>query len=254
MNTLPAGYIPSSDLLQGKVIVVTGAGAGIGRSAALSFAAHGATVILLGRTIPKLEAVYDEIEAAGGPQPAIYPIDFQGALAKDYDDMAQALFDEFGKVDGLLHNAADLGERTPISNYAPDTWLRVMHVNVNAPFMLTRALLPVMNHTATGSILFTGSSVGYEGRSFWGAYAASKAATENLMQTLAQELDGTTQIRVNSVNPGPTRTKMRATAYPAEDPVKVKTPEELMPLYLYLMGDDSVGVSGQQFGHAADLK
>lgn len=254
MNTVPAGYTPSSDLLQGKVIVITGAGSGIGRSAALSFAAHGATVVLLGRTIPTLEAVYDEIEAAGGPQPAIYPIDFQGAVAQDYDDMAQTLFDTFGKVDGLLHNAADLGERTPINNYAPDTWLRVMHVNVNAPFMLTRALLPVMNHNQPAAILFTGSSVGYEGRSFWGAYAASKAATENLMQTLAQELDGTTQIRVNSVNPGATRTKMRAAAYPAEDPANVKSPDDLMPLYLYLMSDDSIGVSGLQFCHATDLR
>lgn len=251
MNTLPDGYTPRQDLLKGKVIVVTGAGAGIGRSAALSFAAHGATVVLLGRTIPKLEMVYDEIEAAGGPQPAIYPINFEGAVAKDYDDMAQTLFDEFGKVDGLLHNAAELGERTPMNNYSPDVWIRVMQVNVNAPFMLTRALLPVMNHSSAGSILFTGSSVGYEGRAFWGAYAASKAANENMMQTLAQELDQTTQIRCNSINPGATRTKMRATAYPAEDPMKVKPAEDLMPLYLYLMGDDSVGVSGQQFEHQA---
>ncbi|MBU3071640.1 YciK family oxidoreductase [Aestuariicella sp. G3-2] len=251
MNTLPDGYTPRQDLLKGKVIVVTGAGAGIGRSAALSFAAHGATVVLLGRTIPKLEMVYDEIEAAGGPQPAIYPINFEGAVAKDYDDMAQTLFDEFGKVDGLLHNAAELGERTPINNYSPDVWIRVMQVNVNAPFMLTRALLPVMNHSSAGSILFTGSGVGYEGRAFWGAYAASKAANENMMQTLAQELDQTTQIRCNSINPGATRTKMRATAYPAEDPMKVKPTEDLMPLYLYLMGDDSVGVSGQQFEHQA---
>lgn len=250
MNTLPDGYTPRQDLLKGKVIVVTGAGAGIGRSAALSFAAHGATVVLLGRTIPKLEMVYDEIEAAGGPQPAIYPINFEGAVAKDYDDMAQTLFDEFGKVDGLLHNAAELGERTPINNYSPDVWIRVMQVNVNAPFMLTRALLPVMNHSSAGSILFTGSGVGYEGRAFWGAYAASKAANENMMQTLAQELDQTTQIRCNSINPGATRTKMRATAYPAEDPMKVKPTEDLMPLYLYLMGDDSVGVSGQQFSHS----
>lgn len=251
MNTLPDGYTPRQDLLKGKVIVVTGAGAGIGRSAALSFAAHGATVVLLGRTIPKLEMVYDEIEAAGGPQPAIYPINFEGAVAKDYDDMAQTLFDEFGKVDGLLHNAAELGERTPMNNYSPDVWIRVMQVNVNAPFMLTRAMLPVMNHSSAGSILFTGSSVGYEGRAFWGAYAASKAANENMMQTLAQELDQTTQIRCNSINPGATRTKMRTTAYPAEDPMKVKPAEDLMPLYLYLMGDDSVGVSGQQFEHQA---
>ncbi|NIB42062.1 YciK family oxidoreductase [Pseudomaricurvus alkylphenolicus] len=250
MNTLPQGYQPDSNILHDKVIVITGAGAGIGRSAALSFARHGATVVLLGRTTQKLEMVYDEIEAAGGPQPAIYPINLEGACEKDYEDMAQALFDEFGKLDGLLHNAAELGERTPINNYSADTWQRVMQVNVNAPFMLTKALLPLLEKSDAGSIVFTGSSVGYEGRAFWGAYAASKAANENMMQTLAQELEGTTQIRVNSINPGATRTSMRAAAYPAENPADVKSADDLMPLYVYLMGADSKDVSGQQFSHA----
>ncbi len=248
-QTLPAGYKPAQNLLQDKVIVVTGAGDGIGKEAALSFARHGATVILLGRTVAKLEAVYDEIEAAGGAQPAIFPINFEGACEKDYEDMAQAIFDTFGKLDGILHNAALLGERTPLSNYATDTWQTVMQVNVNAPFMMTKALLPIMEQADSASIVFTGSTVGYEGRAFWGAYAASKAAQENLMQTLAQELEGTTNIRANSVNPGGTRTRMRASAYPAENPADVKTPDQLMPLYLYLMGTDSEGVTGQQFSY-----
>jgi NAD(P)-dependent dehydrogenase (short-subunit alcohol dehydrogenase family) len=204
-------------------------------------------VVLLGRTFEKLEMVYDEIEQAGYPQPAIYPINFEGACAKDYDDMAQALLDEFGRIDGLLHNAAELGERTTISNYAPDTWTRVMQVNVNAPFMMTKSLLPLLDQSKHGSILFTGSSVGYAGRAFWGAYAASKAAAENLMQTLAQELTGVSTTRVNSVNPSATRTQMRAAAYPAENPADVKPAEALMPLYLFLMSDASQGVSGQQF-------
>jgi len=247
MNTLPAGYTPSTQLLKDKVIVVTGAGDGIGRCAAIHFASLGATVILLGRTTQKLENTYDEIERNGFPQAAIYPINFEGAVEKDYEDMAQTLFDEFGRLDGLLHNAADLGERTPTSNYAADTWQRVMHVNVNAPFMMNRALLPLLDRSAQGNIVFTGSTVGYEGRAFWGAYAASKAANENMMQTLSQELDGTTHIRVNSINPGATRTKMRATAYPAENPVDVKAPENLMPLYTYLISSDSDGITGQQF-------
>ena len=250
MKTLPENYQAESECLKGKVIVVSGAGAGIGRAVSLTCAQHGATVVLLGRTTQKLEMVYDEIEAAGGPQAAIYPINFEGACEKDYDDMAQALFDEFGKIDGLLHNAADLGERTPLTNYAADTWKRVMQVNVNAPFMLTKSLLAVMEKADQGSIIFTGSSVGYQGRAFWGAYAASKAANENMMQTLAQELQGTTQIRVNSINPGATRTQMRAAAYPAENPMDVKPAEDLMPLYLYLLSDDSNEVSGQQFSHS----
>lgn len=250
MNTLPSDYQPRADLLNDKVVVITGAGDGIGRIAALTLAKHGATVVLMGRTIPKLEAVYDEIENSGGPQPAIYPINFEGACEKDYEDLAQALFDEFGRVDGLLHNAAQLGEITPISNYSPDTWMRVMHVNLNAPFMLTKALLPIMEAAPSASVLFTGSSVGYEGRAYWGAYAASKAAQENLMQTLAQELDEICAIRVNSVNPGATRTSMRAAAYPAENPANVKQADSLMPLYLYLLSDDSRGVSGQQFSYS----
>lgn len=251
MKTLPENYQADAHNLKDKVIVITGAGAGIGRTAALTCAAHGATVVLLGRTTQKLEMVYDEIETAGGPQPAIYPINLEGACEKDYDDLAQALFDEFGKVDGLLHNAAELGERTPFTNYSADTWTRVMQVNVNAPFMLTKSLLAVMEKAPSGSIIFTGSSVGYEGRAFWGAYAASKAANENMMQTLAQELDGTTNIRTNSINPGATRTQMRAAAYPGENPKDVKSADDLMPLYLYLLSDDSIGVSGEQFSHNA---
>jgi NAD(P)-dependent dehydrogenase (short-subunit alcohol dehydrogenase family) len=244
---LPDNYQPAEQLLQDKVILVTGAGDGIGKVAAKTFAAQGATVVLLGRTLTKLEMVYDEIEVAGHPQPAIYPINFEGAVEKDYLDMCNTLEDAFGRVDGILHNAAELGERTPIGNYSVDTWLRLMQVNVNAPFMLTKALLPLLEKADQASIIFTGSSVGLHGRAFWGAYGASKAAMENLMQTLADELEETTRIRVNSINPGATRTRMRAAAYPAEDPTGVVPATAHMPLYLYLLGDDSVGVTGKQF-------
>lgn len=244
---LPENYQPSRELLKDKIVLVTGAGAGIGKVAAKTFAAHGATVVLLGRTLSKLEKVYDEIEESGGPQPAIFPINLEGAAEKDYIDLSDALNEEFGRVDGLLHNAGVLGERTPLANYSHDAWLRVMQVNANAPFFLTQALLPLLEVPEHASVLFTSSGVAFKGRAFWGAYAASKAAQENFMQTLASEMDGTSNIRANSINPGATRTRMRAAAYPAEDPAKVPAPEEHMPLYLYLMGDDSIGVSGQQF-------
>ncbi len=253
MMHIPQDYTAAANVLQDKIILVTGAGDGIGRVAAKTFAAHGATVVLLGRTMAKLEMVYDEIEAAGHPQPAIYPINFEGAVEKDYVDLGNAINDAFGRVDGILHNAAELGERTPISNYSSTTWMRAMQVNVNAPFMLTRALLPLLDKAPNASILFTGSTVGIQGRAFWGGYAASKAAAENLMQTLADELQETSRIRVNSINPGATRTRMRAAAYPAENPTSIKPPEDLMPAYLYLMGDDSIGISGQQFEYAEKI-
>ncbi|WP_062060536.1 YciK family oxidoreductase [Cellvibrio sp. OA-2007] len=244
---IPSDYTIKPDALSGKIILVTGAGAGIGKTAATTFAACGATVILCGRTMAKLEQVYDEIEAAGHPQPAIFLINFESAVEKDYDDMCNALEDTFGRLDGILFNAADLGERTPLSNYSVSAWLRCMQVNVNSPFMMTQALLPLLERAENGSIVFTSSSVAFKGRAFWGAYAASKAAQENFMQTLHDELEGATRIRANSINPGATRTAMRASAYPAEDPETVKTPAELMPSYVYLLSDDSVGVSGQAF-------
>ncbi len=247
---IPQDYIIKSDTLSGKIILVTGAGDGIGKVAAKTFAACGATVVLCGRTMAKLESVYDEIEAAGHPQPAIYPINFESAAEKDYDDMCNALEDTFGHLDGLLFNAADLGERTPISNYSVSAWLRCMQVNVNSPFMMTQALLPLLERAGNASILFTSSSVAFKGRAFWGAYSVSKAAAENFMQTLHDELEGTTRIRANSINPGATRTAMRAAAYPAEDPETVKPAEDLMPAYVYLLSDDSIGISGQSFHHS----
>jgi len=240
-------YHPAPQLLANKIIAVTGAGAGIGREAALTYAAHGATVVLLGRTTEKLEQIYDDIENAGYPQAAIYPINFEGAVEKDYEDMCNSLDNAFGRLDGILHNASELGERTPVANYSTDVWQRLLQVNVTAPFMMTKALMPLLQRADSGSVVFTGSSVGYKGRAFWGAYAVSKAATENLMQVLAEELDEVTNVRSNSIIPGATRTSMRAAAYPAENPATVKQAKDLMPLYLYLMGEDSKDKNGQQF-------
>ena len=247
---IPPNYTIKPKALSGKIILVTGAGDGIGKVAAKTFAACGATVVLCGRTMAKLESVYDEIEAAGYPQPAIYPINFESAVEKDYDDMCNALEDTFGHLDGLLFNAADLGEHTPIANYSVSAWLRCMQVNVNSPFMMTQALLPLLERAENASILFTSSSVAFKGRAFWGAYSVSKAAAENFMQTLHDELEGATRIRANSINPGATRTAMRAAAYPAEDPETVKPAEDLMPAYVYLLSDESIGVSGQSFHYS----
>ncbi len=244
-KSIPNDYTPAPDLLANKHVLVTGAGDGIGRAAALSFAAHGATVILLGRTVSKLESVYDEIEAAGGAQPAIFPMDLATCNELECKELAQALQESFGKLDGLLHNASVLGDRRPIESTTYVGWQEVMQVNVNAQFLLTRHLLGALQAAPSASIVFTSSGVGRKGRAFWGAYAVSKFATEGFMQVLADELENTCQVRVNSLNPGATNTAMRRAAYPSERPDTNPAPEAIMPAYLYLMGDDSLAVHGQ---------
>ncbi|EME02226.1 MULTISPECIES: YciK family oxidoreductase [Stutzerimonas stutzeri subgroup] len=238
-------YSARPDLLAGRIILVTGAGRGIGEAAAKAYAAHGATVLLLGKNEDNLNRVYDDIEAAGHPCPAVIPFNLETALPHQYDELAAMIEREFGHLDGLLHNAAIVGPRTPLEQLSGDNFMRVMQVNVNAMFMLTSTLLPLLKLAKDASVIFTSSSVGRKGRAYWGAYAVSKFATEGLMQVLADEVDDTAAVRANSVNPGATRTDMRAKAYPGENPLVNPLPEEIMPVYLYLMGPDSIGVNGQ---------
>ncbi|WP_373388729.1 YciK family oxidoreductase [Pseudomonas alcaligenes] len=240
-------YSARPDLLQGRVILVTGAGRGIGAAAAKAYAAHGATLLLLGKSEENLNQVYDQIEAAGHPQPVVIPFNLETALPHQYDELAATVEAEFGRLDGLLHNAAIVGPRTPLEQLSGDNFMRVMQVNVNAMFMLTSTLLPLLKLSEDASVLFTSSSVGRKGRAYWGAYAVSKFATEGLMQVLADEVDGIANVRANSVNPGATRTGMRAQAYPGENPANNPLPEAIMPVYLYLMGPDSRDVNGQAF-------
>ncbi|WP_016854896.1 YciK family oxidoreductase [Halomonas smyrnensis] len=247
MTVCKIDYEAPQGLLDGRVILVTGAGDGIGRAAALSYARHGATVILLGRTIAKLEAVYDAIESEGLPQPAIFPLNFEGATLKDFHDMAEALNKEFGRLDGILHNAGLLGSITPFAQYDPALWEQVMQVNINGPIWMTQALLPLLEASPDASVIFTSSSVGRRGRAYWGAYAVSKFATEGFMEVLADEVEHLGTLRINTLNPGATRTAMRQSAYPAEDPGTLRTPQDIMPTYLWLMGPDSRGHSGEAF-------
>lgn len=241
----PIQYQAPAGLLAERTIVVTGAGSGIGEAAAKSYAAHGAAVILMGRTVAKLEQVYDDIVAAGHPQPAIVPIDFSGAVAGDYEQIGQTVLENFPVIDGLLHNASILGERRALEQQNPASWHEVMQVNVNAQFMLTQALLPGLRESDDASIIFTSSSVGRKGRAYWGVYSVSKFATEGMMQVWADELGSTSNIRVNSLNPGGTNTAMRRSAYPAEQPDNNPSPEQIMNAYLFLMGPDSRDVNGE---------
>ena len=245
MDFDPRTYEPAPDLLAGRVILVTGAGSGIGRAAALAYAAHGATLILSGRVVSRLESAHDEILEQGGAQPAIAPLNLTRAEADDYFALRDQVQAHYGRLDGLLHNAGILGTRTPLEQYDMNTWAEVMHVNVTAALALTQVLMPQLNASGDASVIFTSSGVGRVGRAYWGAYAVSKFATEGLMQVLADETSGAGRLRVNCINPGSTRTAMRANAYPAEDPLTLPEPDSIMAAYLYLMGPDSRGVTGQ---------
>jgi NAD(P)-dependent dehydrogenase (short-subunit alcohol dehydrogenase family) len=240
-------YQPVADLLKDRVILVTGAGDGLGRTAARQLGAHGATLILLGRTIRKLEQVYDELERVGAPQPAIYPMNLEGATPKDYADLAQVLETEFGRLDGLLHNAALFQGLTPIANYDIELWYRILQVNLNAPFLLTQALLGVLNRSTDASVVFTADQVSEKGQAYWGAYAVAKGGAQTLMKMLANELEINTPIRVNSIDPGRVRTPMTLKIYPGREPEQWPLPETVMNAYLYLLGPDSKGITGQVF-------
>lgn len=239
-------YQPQLDLLQNRIILVTGASDGIGQEAALTYARHGASVILLGRSDEKLRAVADEINQAGAIPARWYTLDLLTCTAQECQKLAQHLALHYPRLDGVLHNAGLLGDVVPMAEQDPDVWQKVMQVNVNGTFMLTQALLPLLLKSESGSLVFTSSSVGREGRANWGAYAVSKFATEGMMQVLAEEYKNR-HLRVNCINPGGTRTKMRASAFPTEDALKLKTPADIMPLYLWLMGDDSRRKTGMTF-------
>lgn len=227
-----------AEMLKDKVILITGAGDGIGRALSLECSRLGATVILLGRTIEKLEAVYDEIEKNGGARPAIIPLNLLTASKLEYNQIADIIDKEFGHLDALVHCAAQLGELTTLAQYPLDTFENVIKINMTAAFALTQAVQPLLETSPAGRIIFTTSSVGRKGRAHWGAYAVSKFAVEGLMQTLADELENASRIRVNCINPGATRTKMRASAFPAEDPAKNCLPEKIIPTYLYLLSEE----------------
>ena len=234
-----------SGQLGGRIIAITGATGGFGRALALACVREGAQVLLLARNETKLQAVHAECEAVAPDRALMAPLDLEKALAQDYDRIADAVANRYGRLDGLVHCAALLGTLTPIEQYDVPTWCKLMHVNVTAAFALTQGLLPALRKSPDASIIFTSSSVGRRGRAYWGAYAVSKFAIEGLSQVLADELEGTTQIRVNTVNPGRARTVMRRQAYPSEEITSLPLPETLLEPYLKLLGPRGTGITGQ---------
>jgi len=229
--------------LDNKIILITGAGDGIGKAAAIAYAAEGATVILCGKNQSSLDTVYDEIEAAGYPQPAVLAINFETATPVDYQNMAELLDNEFGKLDGLLINAGWLGQASSLSQYDIENWYKVMQINLNAPFLITRVLLPLLNKSDSASILFT---LDEKETAYWGAYGVSKAGLEGFMKILSDELDSDNNpIRVNAIKPERVRTKLRMKAYPGEDPNTLPLAADIMEQFVYFMSDESTNLQGK---------
>jgi NAD(P)-dependent dehydrogenase (short-subunit alcohol dehydrogenase family) len=243
----PSNYQPGPDLLKERVILVTGASRGIGQVAALTFTRHGATVILHGRDVERLEAVYDEIEAAGGPQPIILPLDLAKAAERDYDNLAQAIESQLGRLDGILHNASHSTQLGPLQNERLTQWLDLLRVNLAAPFALTQACAHLLRASPDASVILTAETHALRPAAYWGGFAVSKAGLLALSTIQAQEWEPLPNLRINVIVPGKVSSPLRARTHPGETADSRAAPESLMPLYLYLMGPDSRGTSGQVF-------
>jgi len=241
------GYQAPHNHLQDRVILVTGAGQGIGKAAALAFAAQGATVILLGRKVKKLEAVYDDIEAAGGPQPLIFPLNLEKAGEEEFKGLAEGIYQQVGRLDGILHNASRFDNLSPLEIQTAEQMLGMLRVNTAAPFLLTKACLPLLKRAPDASVIVTSTTAAHHPAAFWGAHAISNSAAETLVKIWAQELEIFPNLRINAIIPGPVQCPQRKASHPGELHNKLPKPEAIMPLYLYLMGHDSAGVSGQVF-------
>ena len=245
MSFVPDGWQASSSELAGKTILVTGANRGIGEAVALSCAQHGAEVLLLGRNEDALAQVYDKIVDLGCPTPGIIPLDLTNRDPSLYDTLAEELSGANVALDGLVHNASVLGERRALAQTSPASWDEVLQINLTAVFLLTRALMPLLEAAPAASVVLTSSGVGRRGKAYWGAYAVSKFATEGFMQVLADEVGATSSVRVNSLNPGAVNTGMRRAAYPGESPDSNPMPDALTDRWLYLLSDAGRGVHGQ---------
>ena len=234
-----------SNLLKGKTIVISGSGSGIGRQVAKSFSKFGADLILFSKSEEKLESLFDELNKDYSNNDIIQPLDLETAEEKDYEKIFRAIRDDYPKIDGLINNAGILGEKKSLEQYSYVSWKNVLKVNLDASFLMTKSLMPLLRKSDNSSIIFTSSGVGRKGRAYWGAYSISKFATEAMMQILSEELQNTSRVRVNCINPGAVRTKMRESAYPAENPKKNPPPIEIIEAYLYLMSDMSLEINGQ---------
>ena len=242
---IPKEYEPRADLLAGRVILVTGAGQGLGRAVAMACARHGATVALLGRRQEKLEATYDAITAAGGPDPALVPLDLEAAGSTEYESLAQLLRRDLKRLDGIAHCASHFVPLGPLANQTIETWMTLLKVNLAAPFAITRACLPLLASAPDSSVIFTGETHGLQPAAYWGGFAVSKAGLSPLAHIWADERSRTPNPRMNVLVPGPVATPQRSRSHPGEDPAALRPADEAARAYLYLLGPDSAPATGK---------
>ena len=244
-STLPVEYAPPNDLLAGRVVLVTGAGQGLGRAVALDAAAHGATVALLGRTLEKLEATYDAITAAGGPEPALIPLDLASAATPEYDALNQLVRRDLKRMDAIAHCASHFVPLGPLANQTLEQWMTLLKVNLAAPFALTRACLPLLAASTDSSVVFTGETHGAHPLAYWGGFAVSKAGLSTLAAIWGEELAHKGRPRMNVFVPGPIATPQRAQSHPGEDRSKLRTARAAARVVLFLLGPDGASFNGK---------
>jgi len=246
---IPSSYEINEGDLEGKVILVTGANRGFGLAMTMDLSKAGATVIMLGRDLGSLEYAYDVVIDKGFQEPILYPLDIEGATPENYQSLQDDIFNQFEKLDGLIHNAAILGTMMPVDQYDIKLWYSTLQINLNGPFMMTQFLIPLLNKSDDARILFLSAEQGREAKAYWGAYGVSKFAVEGFSKTLSEELEKT-NIRVNTLDPGVMRTEMRRAAYPAEDTTKTPLPESKSPAIVYLMLPVSSKYNGKKLALA----
>lgn len=234
-----------SDLLVGRTILVTGASQGIGRMVALAVAAHGATVVLLARNIKRLEAVYDEIVAAGSPEPAAIPLDLLTASDDDFNAVAVKIHQELGQLDGIVHCASHFYALSPLENQSIDEWMNQFRINTVAPAALTRACLPLLKASADASVVAVGETHGLHPGPFWGGFAVSHAGLSHWVRMAASEWDNQPNLRINLLIPGPVQSPQRVRTHPGEAKTALPPTDSLAPAFLYWLGPQSQGQSGQ---------
>ncbi len=246
---IPSSYQIKEGELKGKVILVTGANRGFGLAMTMDLSKAGATVIMMGRDLGSLEYAYDAVIDKGFQEPILYPLDIEGATPENYQSLQDDIFNQFEKLDGLIHNAAILGTMMPVDQYDIKLWYSTLQINLNGPFMMTQFLIPLLNKSDDARILFLSAEQGREAKAYWGAYGVSKFAVEGFSKTLSEELEKT-NIRVNTLDPGVMRTEMRRAAYPAEDTTKNPLPESKSPAIVYLMLPVSSKYNGKKLALA----